>query len=427
MNNREQSDYNAQEASRKATNMIREGVIVEARYDSKGAPGDNEAEWYTNEDANGLFRGPLYRVKIGDHKPYWMPQIHLRAHNDYEYWAFEVGERVVVLAPEGNPKFSFVLGALVTDENRPPIGFDDQSPDKRPWRESVHRIRYKDDYLVEYDRYLHRHLRVFHDGTKFEYWFLDDREDRTPREKETNSDKTGVPPRHWQHKLYADKLDHEILWDEDTKIHRRHYKWPDNAVFEYEWDEKNQTHYHHWIMADGSDYQYWYDEKVPLHHQKWAWPDGFIDEYEWNEAETTHLRKTTFADGSVKKYFYRESPEYHLDEIIYSSGTIMRYHHYSPHKHEILYADGSYWVYDFDTQSVNMHVNKNANATIGNNAIINVGNTAKITAGSAIQLHAPSILLDGFVTVTKGLRSYENITSDKSIVDTSGNTNHHSH
>ncbi|MCV6636996.1 phage baseplate assembly protein V [Candidatus Albibeggiatoa sp. nov. NOAA] len=359
MNNREQTAYNSQEANRKTANQIREGVIFEARYDTLGHPDydpDNVPEWFSNESRSGEFRQPLYRVEIGDHKTNWIPHISLRAGGDIDYWAYEVGEKVVVLAPNGDPNQSFIIGSMYNDEYRPPVGHDDLSgeklKDKRPWRESVHRTRYRDNYLVEYDRYLHRKLHVFNDGTKFEFWFLDDREDRTPRNKETNSDKQNVPPRHWEHRAYSDGLDYEILWDEDTKIHRRHYQWPDGAGFEYQWDEQNKTHSHHWTMADGTDYQYFYDEQNKLHRQHWQWPDGYSWEYKWDEQAQTHHETTVYADGTQQRYHYDEGGDYHIDETSYSDGTTIRYHYNDPHKHEILYADGSSIVYNLQTSKL---------------------------------------------------------------------------
>lgn len=69
------------------------------------------------------------------------------------------------------------------------------------------------------------------------------------------------------------------------------------------------------------------------------------------------------------------------------------------------------------------NIARNVNVTVGNSMTENVTNTIDVTAGGAITitsnasitLKAPSITLDGAVTGTK------------TIIDSSGNTNHHSH
>ncbi|MEK7990707.1 MAG: phage baseplate assembly protein V, partial [Thiotrichaceae bacterium] len=346
-------------SKRKAGNFIVEGIIVEAQYDTVGAPekdDENIPHWDNCEDRNKDFRGPLYRVNAGDRHTYWLPQMALRAGGDIEYWAYEVGERVLIACPDGEFHNGIIIGAMYKDDSRPPVGHDDNSgpnkKDKRPWRESVHRIRYKDGRLWEYDRYLHRLLEVYPDGRKSTKWFFDDREDRTARKKETNSDKTGVPPRHWEHDWFPDRWDYEVLWDEDTKICRRHWKWADKAVFEYQWDEENQTHWQHWLQADGTDYQYLWDEKNQLHLKEWVWKDGYKQQYEWDEKAQTHNETTIYADGSKQRYHYDEKNNYHIDETAYSDGTIIRYHYNEPHLHEILYTDGSSIVYDLSTHKL---------------------------------------------------------------------------
>jgi phage baseplate assembly protein gpV len=423
---------------------IRIGKIVECRYDNEGkldsAKPEDDPSHFTNEDRANRFRGALYRVQMSDKKYYWIPQMHRRAGNDQEYWAYEKGEQVVVIAPAGEPTQAFIIGALPTDDFRPPVGFDDLSKDKRPWRESVYRKRFKDGMMTEYDRYLHRLCTVFEDGTLYMDWFKDTREDRTPRKKETNSDKKGVPPRHWKHRLYADKLDHEILWDEDTQIHRRHFKWPDAALFEYQWDEKNQTHFHHWLFADKAEYRYlwdekkqfhahhWihadkteyfyqWDEKAQTHHQRWTWQDGHVTwylwdeknkvhqrkkiyadgrtwEYVWNEQQE-HLRTDTLADGTVEKYHWKESGDSHLSETAFADGTVMRYHFNDPHKHEILYADGSSVIYDLKTHNMTVNIVKDGSVTCGGKLSAHANEVVSISSNEAIVLSAPVISLKG--------------------------------
>lgn len=387
------------EGEKKTDNALLIGTIKEVRYDAEGSPPKNdEAPWFTNEDVKKQFRGPLYRVKIGDTLTYWIPQLHVRASNDQEYWAYEVGEQVVVLSPSGDPMQGFVLGSLPQDKHRPPVGFDDKTKDKRPWRETVNRRRYKDGHLWEYDRVLHRELSLFPDKTRFTYWFHDD---RTVRKKEADSDKTGVPPRHWEHRLYSDKLEAQILWDEDSKHHHRQYKWPDTAIFEYLWQEKEKIHTQHWLYADGTDRIHRWSEEPKTHEEKWQWKDGYQThyfwdeenklhrhtvkyadwrtcEYLWNEKDKTHLRtetladgtvqkyhwfetdkvhlhETAYADGTVQKYRWNETEDSHLHETAYADGTVMKYQWKDPHQHLIQYADGTVLQYDLTTHKLTVN------------------------------------------------------------------------
>lgn len=160
--------FDSKESERRNSNLIKKGKIVEARYDVKGAPPDPELPNFTNEDTNQNYRGPLYRVEMGDQKTYWIPQLERRSGKDQSYWAFEVGEQVIIVCPDGDMRQAVIIGALPCNDFRPPIGFDDETFDKRPWRETVHRTRYKDNTLVEYDREKHRFLIVLPDQSKVE-------------------------------------------------------------------------------------------------------------------------------------------------------------------------------------------------------------------------------------------------------------------
>lgn len=161
--------FDSKEHERRIDNTCQVGIIIEARYSEKGCPSEPDQPNFTNEDCNGSFRGPLYRVQIGDHKRYWIPQLFLRCGNDQEYWAFEKGEQVVVLCPTGDPRQGFVIGALASNDFRPPTGIDDETVDSRPWRETVHRRRYKDGYFWQYDRKAHKETKTFPDGSSVIY------------------------------------------------------------------------------------------------------------------------------------------------------------------------------------------------------------------------------------------------------------------
>lgn len=158
--------FDSKEGERRSANQIKKGKIVEARYGVTGAPADPEQPNYTNEDTAKRFRGAFYRVEFGDHKTYWIPHLERRSGKDQSYWAYEVGEQVLIVCPDGDMRQAVIIGAIPSDAYRPPVGYDDGTTDKRPWRETVHRIRYEDDTLVEYDREKHRVLIVFADQSK---------------------------------------------------------------------------------------------------------------------------------------------------------------------------------------------------------------------------------------------------------------------
>lgn len=252
-NNQEVGGFNHSETSRKGDMAIRVGKIEECRFDTKGAPSEDGKPNWTCEDKNGNFRNALYRVKFGDGMTYWMPKIALRAGKDQEFWAFEKGEQVLVVCIGGDPMQSYLIGAVYQDSARPPVGEDDKTTDKRPWRETVHRTRYADQHLVEYDRKLHRTLEKYPDGAKYTYWFPDD---RTEREKETDSDKTGVPPRHFERREYPDGRVWQYIWDEDEQHHVRTEKMPDGTRFEYHYDDAGAVKKHTAAYSDGGFWEY---------------------------------------------------------------------------------------------------------------------------------------------------------------------------
>jgi len=159
MNNTEHTAWNAAESNRRIDLLFRIGTIVEAKFEEKGYS-EEEVNW-TNEDKNNYFRGPLYRVEMADNKTYWMPMLALRAGKDQSYWALEIGEQVAVLAASGDPMQSVIIGALYQDTYRPPVGLDDGTSDKRPWRASVKRERFADNTIFEYDREKHRFTASF--------------------------------------------------------------------------------------------------------------------------------------------------------------------------------------------------------------------------------------------------------------------------
>lgn len=379
MNNGEVTAYNSKENDRRGNNAIRLGVIKEARYDQEGHPENTDTAWFSNEDTGGNYRGPLYRVEFGDHKLYWMPQLFQRAGKDVAFWPYEVGEQVLVLCVSGDPMQSFLLGSVNQDTFRPPVGWDDVTKDKRPWRETVHRLRYEDGRLWEYDRVLHRELTLFPDGTREKWWCQDTREER---EKEGPSDKTGVPPRHWHHILMADQTDYEFIWDEDSQIHHRHWNWPDSAIIgEYTWDEQAQTHVEHYLQAD----------------------------------------------GSFRKYTWNEAPDSHVHEYVYADGTRFSFSFSSPHIHKYEYSDGTVIQYDLSTHKltatitgeVELTAQGKITATTQSTATLDAQGEVAVTSAAQITATAPEIELHGNVTVFGNL-TVDGEVSGKQFYDTDG-------
>jgi len=376
---------------------IRVGTVVEVRYDVNhgGRHPTNDEPNFKNADINYHFAGPKYRVKFGDGKIYWMPQAHLRAGGDLEYWAFEEGEQVLVLCVSGDPMQSIVLAAVSCDTFRPPVGLDDQSIDKRPWRASVHRHRYQDGRLWEYDRYLHRELSVFQDGTRHIRWFLDDREDRTPRKKETNSDISNAPPRHWEFFEVPGSWQYEHLWDENAQIHHRHWLWPDGARFhDYTWDYANATHTYTATHADGTNYTYRWDENAATHIRTWTWPDGYISQYLWDAQSDLHNRQDVHDDGTL--FQYKHAAGLHQHESAYADGTKFTYK----------WGDGNVWRWQFSDGTLIEYDLESGKLTV-NNAI---GETEIKSAGAilaesktSITAKAPDLVLEGRVQIKGSL------------------------
>ena len=85
------------------------------------------------------------RVETGDLVTDWIPWITARAGRDAEWWAPEVGEQVMVLAPGGILEDAVALGAVYQDAYPAPAA-----------RPGVHVTRYQDGTTVQYDRDAHQ-------------------------------------------------------------------------------------------------------------------------------------------------------------------------------------------------------------------------------------------------------------------------------
>ena len=337
----------------KTNTIIREGKIVEVKCDDKAMPSDKDDHWFSNIDINSNFRGCLYRVEFGDNVDYWIPSL---THGGGDHTPYKKDTLVLVSCQDGNPNYGIILGAIPTNNMRPPVGFDDTSSDKRPWRETVYRYTFDDGAGREYDEYLHRWCEWYKDGSYKMFWFEDDREDRSSREKEALSDITGVPARHYQFEHFADGLDITICWDEHYQTHYRNQKWPDTAFFEYMWDEKNQFHSLTEIMADGAESKYIFNELHETHQRYYKIPDNYSKDYLWDESTGTHTETITYNDGSVKTFYVKDKDGVELvDKVEYSDNTILAFEKTpAKHIHEFKYSDGSRFRYDFNTKTLSI-------------------------------------------------------------------------
>lgn len=106
------------ELERRLSNLARLGTIAEADY-SKA----------------------LVRVRSDGFTTEWLPWITRRAGGDIDWWAPEVGEQVLVIAPSGLMEDAFVIPALYSNSKPEP----EQSPDR-------HTTRYANGDVVTHDR-----------------------------------------------------------------------------------------------------------------------------------------------------------------------------------------------------------------------------------------------------------------------------------
>lgn len=95
------------ELARRLANLIRYGRVAEADY----------AQALARVECDGYLTG-------------WLPWLTRRAGGDVAWWAPEVGESVLVLAPDGDPALAAILPAAYSDAVPPP----ESSPDRASWR-----------------------------------------------------------------------------------------------------------------------------------------------------------------------------------------------------------------------------------------------------------------------------------------------------
>lgn len=110
--------FDLTEADRRISNLVRYGTVEEADYEKAKV-----------------------KIKCGDQVTGWIPWMMQRS-GKYRNWdPPEVGEQVVMLAPDGDPSQGVMLGA-VSQDSSPPAG---ESVD-------VRRTDYGDGTVAEYDR-----------------------------------------------------------------------------------------------------------------------------------------------------------------------------------------------------------------------------------------------------------------------------------
>ncbi len=120
---------NSAELHHRLSRMIAFGKVAEADYDKARV-----------------------KVTIGDWTTSWLPWLTTRASNNIDWQALEVGEQVLVLSPSGDMAQALVLGAVYQGEQQQQL-MDDIAVDSRA---NVHRVKYQDGTIIEYDRENHR-------------------------------------------------------------------------------------------------------------------------------------------------------------------------------------------------------------------------------------------------------------------------------
>lgn len=90
------------------------------------------------------------RVQMGEWKTTWLPWITQRSSNDFTWWAPEIDEQVLILAPSGDLAQGIVLTGIFQKGHADVVS--DIAPDKR---DSIQRVKFQDGTQIEYNRDLH--------------------------------------------------------------------------------------------------------------------------------------------------------------------------------------------------------------------------------------------------------------------------------
>lgn len=127
----EHQDFQLTELGRRLANVVRPGTVGEV---------DGAAA--------------RVRVRYGETVlSAWLPWVTARAGADRSWWAPEVGEQVLILAPSGD----LGAGVVLTGVYQRGYPAPEQSPDK-------HATHYRDGAVIEYDRAAHRLRAVLPEG-----------------------------------------------------------------------------------------------------------------------------------------------------------------------------------------------------------------------------------------------------------------------
>lgn len=118
------------ELERKLTNVLIIGVITDV---------DNDRA--------------LVQVTAGELVTGWLPWLTQKAGGDITYWSPEINEQVMILSPGGKVEMGVVLPALYQ-----------QSADALSNAPNIHRTKYKDGAVIEYDRDAHHLKAILPDG-----------------------------------------------------------------------------------------------------------------------------------------------------------------------------------------------------------------------------------------------------------------------
>jgi phage baseplate assembly protein V len=113
--------FDITELDRRLSNLIQIGTVIEADYPNA-----------------------KLKVKIGDITTDWLRWMTHRASNDTSWWAPEIGEQVIVLAPSGELNQAVILPAIY--QNAHPA-IDDS--------EDISKTVYKDGTFTKYNRDSH--------------------------------------------------------------------------------------------------------------------------------------------------------------------------------------------------------------------------------------------------------------------------------
>lgn len=117
--------------ARRLANVVRPGAVAEADYERA-----------------------LVRVQFGGATTNWLPWLTRRAGADVDWWAPEVGEQVLILAPSGEPENGWVL----------PAGYSNAAPAPETTPD-VERRTYKDGTVDKYDRSANKRTLDLSDST----------------------------------------------------------------------------------------------------------------------------------------------------------------------------------------------------------------------------------------------------------------------